>query len=87
MLITDCKRIPETTWPLCLGADLAVLDGLRSELHATHLSIGQAGELLLRMGAKRSYIIHMCHAASHAQADALLPEGIHPAWDGLEIRL
>ena len=87
VLITDCKRIPETTWPLCLGADLAVLDGLRPELHATHLSIAQAGALLQRMGAKRSYIIHMCHAASHVAADALLPEGIHPAYDGLEIRL
>ena len=87
VLITDCKRIPETTWPLCLGADLAVLDGLRPKPHATHLSIPRAGELLQRMGAKRSYIIHLCHAASHVQADALLPEGIHPAHDGLEIEV
>lgn len=87
VLVTDCKHIPETSWPLCLGADLAVLDGLRPELHATHLSIPQAGELLRRMGAKQSWIIHMCHAASHRQADALLPEEIHPAYDGLEIRL
>ena len=87
VLITDCKRIPEATWPLCLRADLAVLDGLRPELHATHLSIAQAGNLLQRMGARRSFIIHMCHAASHVAADALLPDGIHPAYDGLEVVL
>lgn len=87
VLITDCKRIPETTWPLCLGADLAVLDGLRPELHTTHLSIPDAGAILERMGAKQSFIIHLCHAASHAVAESLLPEGIHPAHDGLEIEL
>ena len=85
--IPDCKSIPPETLALCRGADLAVVDALRIRPHPTHMNLEEAAAVLRDIGAARSHVIHLCHEISHAQADALLPDGISPAFDGLQIDL
>ncbi len=85
--IPDCKQLPEATIALCRGADLVVIDTLRIRPHPTHMNVEEATQALQAIQAKRSLVIHLCHEVSHAQADALLPEGISPAYDGLQIEL
>lgn len=85
--IPDCKHLPPETLALCQGADLAVVDALRIRPHPTHMNLDEAAAALRAIGAKRSLVIHLCHEVSHRQADELLPDGMSPAWDGLEIEL
>ncbi len=85
--IPDCKILPPETLALCRGADLAVVDALRIRPHPTHMNIDEAGAALRAIGARRSLVIHLCHEVSHAQAEQLLPAGIAPAFDGLQIEL
>ncbi len=85
--IPDCKSLPPATMEMCRGADLAVVDALRIRPHPTHMNLAEAAEVLLAMQARKSLVIHLCHEVSHAQADQWLPDGISPAYDGLQINL
>ncbi len=85
--IPDCKRLPPDTVALCRGADLAVIDALRIRPHPTHMNFDEAIPVLREIGAKRSLVIHLCHEVSQAQAEALLPPGMAPAYDGLQLDL
>lgn len=85
--IPDCKVIPETTLALCRGVDVAVIDSLRIRPHPTHMNFEEAIPALQAIGAKQSLVIHLCHEVSHRQAETLLPAGIQPACDGLQIEI
>ena len=85
--IPDCKHLPPETIALCRGADLAVMDALRIRPHPTHMNFAEAIPVLQNINAKRSLVIHLCHEVSHAQAERLLPAGMAPAHDGLQIEL
>jgi phosphoribosyl 1,2-cyclic phosphate phosphodiesterase len=85
--IPDCKHLPPDTVDLCRGTDLVVIDALRIRPHPTHMNFAEASAALLNIGAKRSLVIHLCHEVSHAQALQLLPAGMAPAHDGLQIEL
>jgi phosphoribosyl 1,2-cyclic phosphate phosphodiesterase len=85
--IPDCKQLPPATIDLCRGADLVVVDALRLRLHPTHMNFEEAIQALRQIQAKRSRVIHLCHEVSHVQAEQLLPAGMAPAYDGLQIEL
>src|SRR2546422_6290627 len=52
-------------------------------LFRSHLSIPEAVEAAERIGARRTFLTHLTHAAPHAELAAQLPAGIAPAYDGL----
>jgi phosphoribosyl 1,2-cyclic phosphate phosphodiesterase len=85
--IPDCKHLPPETVALCRGVDLVVIDALRIRPHPTHMNFAEAIPVLQDIQAKRSLVIHLCHEVSHAQALQLLPAGMAPAYDGLQIEL
>ena len=85
--IPDCKSLPAETLDRCRGADLAVVDALRIRPHPTHMNFAEAVPLLREIGARRALVIHLCHEVSHAQAEQILPAGMAPAYDGLQIEL
>ena len=85
--IPDCKRLPPDTLDLCRGVDLVVIDALRIRPHPTHMNFEEAIPVLQEIQARRSLVIHLCHEVSHAQALELLPAGMAPAHDGLQIDL
>lgn len=84
---TDCKCVPPEGRALALGADVVVLDALRPEPHSSHMSVGEAVETGLEMGAKQTYFTHMTHLIEHESAGAELPEGMAFAYDGLILDL
>ena len=49
------------------------------------MNFEEAIAVLRQIGARRSLVIHLCHEVSHAQAESLLPAGMEPAHDGLQI--
>ena len=82
---TDVSRIPPETWPRLTGLDTLVLDMLRYREHPTHFSVEQATLAAQRIGARRSWFIHMTHEILHAELEARLPAGMALAHDGLTL--
>lgn len=69
------------------GLDVMVLDGLRHRPHSTHLNVADSVALLKRIGAKSSYLTHLCHELDHHTTQAELPAGISVSYDGLVLSL
>jgi phosphoribosyl 1,2-cyclic phosphate phosphodiesterase len=81
--LTDCSRIPDTSWPLLDGVRTLVVDALRDRPHPTHFSVPEALEVVRRLRPERAYFTHICHDLPHAATCARLPEGVELAYDGL----
>lgn len=82
---TDCKAVPPAAVELAREADVLVLDGLRPEPHATHLSIPEAIEVAAEIGARETWLTHLTHAVLHAELEPTLPAGVRLAYDGLRL--
>jgi len=90
--LSDCSGIPDATMDLLAGVRTLAIDGLRKKPHPTHFSVGQAIEAARRVGAERTWIVHITHDHSQAELEDLCGElgsdvGARPAWDGLEIEV
>jgi len=85
--LTDVNDVPETTIEALRGVRTLVLDGLRPESHPTHLSFAEATDVARRIGADETWFVHMTHAVSHAEGDAMLPSGVRLAYDGLVLEV
>jgi phosphoribosyl 1,2-cyclic phosphate phosphodiesterase len=81
--LTDCNRIPDESWPLLQGVRTVIIDALRHRPHSTHFSVGEAVDVVARLGAERAYFTHICHDLPHAETCAQLPAGVELAYDGL----
>lgn len=84
--VTDAKEIAPSSLEVMRGADILVLNALRERPHPTHLSIGEALEVIAAVQPRRAYLVHMNHEVSHAAASALLPPHVELAYDGLTVR-
>ena len=85
--VTDAKRIPPAALERLRGARVLVLNALFRTEHPTHLSIPEAIAAAREIGAERTYLTHLTHDNLHADLEAELPAGIHPAFDGLTVRV
>jgi phosphoribosyl 1,2-cyclic phosphate phosphodiesterase len=74
--VPDCKEMSDETVRRLAGVDVMVLDGLRHRPHPTHVTVAESTELLRRIGAKRSYLTHMCHELDHEETQESLPLGV-----------
>lgn len=92
--VTDCSRIPAETWPLLSRLDLLVINALRHRPHPTHLSIGEAIDVVNRLRPRRAFLTHLCHDVDHTELARELRAGLdtgavaaptEPAFDGLVV--
>lgn len=83
--VSDCHALPEATLKRLAGVDVMAINCLRVRDHDTHLCLARALAYLERIAPKRAYLIHMCHDLTHADWLKLLPTGVEPAYDGLEL--
>ncbi len=72
---TDCSAIPDQTWPLLEGVQTLVLDALRHRSHPSHMTLGEATRAAERIGAFRTFFVHMTHDLGHAETQAELAHG------------
>jgi len=84
---TDLSAMPEDVFRKLTGVELLILSALRQEPHPAHLSLTQAQELAQRIGAERTYLVHLAHQVSHRQQEELMPADIRLAYDGLKVNL
>lgn len=85
--VPDCKEMPDASVERFAGVDVMILDGLRHRSHPTHLTVQAALDLLRRIGAKHSYLTHICHDLDHEETQESLPPGVFLACDGLSLKL
>ncbi|MBI4365274.1 MAG: MBL fold metallo-hydrolase [Deltaproteobacteria bacterium] len=83
--LTDCKAIPETSWPLLAGVTHIILDCLRHETHISHMNVAEALEVVERLRPVRAVFTHMNHEMDYATASRALPPGVELGYDGLVI--
>lgn len=83
--VPDCKVMPDSTVEAFKGVDVMILDGLRHREHPTHLTVKTALHLLAQIGAKRSYLTHICHDLDHEETQESLPPSVFLACDGMTL--
>lgn len=84
--ITDCKTIGSEQIEKLKGVPLLVINALRIEEHLSHLSLGQALEIIGQVKPCRAVLIHMSHDIGlHTQVSKTLPHGVELAHDGMKI--
>ena len=81
----DVNAIPEMSVPLLEGLDVWVVDALRSTPHESHFSVREAVSWTERLNPKRTILTHMTGELDYATLKAKLPDGIEPAYDGMQI--
>jgi phosphoribosyl 1,2-cyclic phosphate phosphodiesterase len=83
--VTDAKTITDDAYATLRGVKVLVLNALFHESHPTHLSFDEAVATARRVGAERTFLTHLTHNDAHADLEADLPEGVYPAFDGLQV--
>jgi len=84
--ITDANYIPEETYARLRGTRTLALNALQKEKHISHFNLEEAIAVAQRIGAERTYFIHISHKLGRHQAiEQRLPPGIRLAHDGLEL--
>lgn len=84
---TDTNHVPPESLDKMAGLDVLILDALRHQPHVTHFGLSEAVDVAQSIGAKRTFFTHICHDLDHEETNALLPEGMELAYDGLRLPL
>ncbi len=85
--VPDCHAMPDATVKKVAGCDVMILDALRYKPHPSHICVEESLALLEKIGAKTSYLIHLCHDLDHSELEAQMPPTVRVSYDGLTIRL
>ena len=86
--VTDMLTAPEATYEALRGVDVLIVNALRPFAHGSHQTIDDAIAFAQKVGAKKTYLIHMSHQAGlHADTDAQLPLHVQLAYDGQVITI
>ncbi len=86
--ITDANRIDAEEKEKILGSKVLVLNALRKEPHISHFTLQQAIDLAHELKIPEVYLTHISHQLGcYKEIEKELPEGIHLAYDGLQLSL
>ena len=92
--ITDASSISDKEIEKLKGLNVLVVSAVRRTKHPSHLSLRQAVELAVTVGAKESFITHISHQMAedernikgrHADLMKEMPYGVSIAYDGLKV--
>jgi phosphoribosyl 1,2-cyclic phosphate phosphodiesterase len=97
LYLTDTSEIPESSRPLTVRPEILIIDGLRQRPHETHFTFKQALDAAVEMGARHTWLTHICHDCFHREIEdycrayreekKLTGLTMAPAYDGLELNL
>ncbi len=85
--LTDVSTIPEETYAALEGVEVLVTSALRIRPHPTHMSLEESLAAARRVGARQTWFVHMNHDLEHEATNAMLPDGIRLAHDGLSFEV
>ena len=86
--LTDIKTISDRSIEKLQNLDVLVMNALRIKNHISHLSLSEAIEIAIKIGARKTYFTHMSHDIGlHEEITKTLPENIELAYDGLQLSI
>ena len=85
--ITDMSYIEPAELEKLKGVEVLVINALRySKPHGSHQTVLEALAIVDYVKPRATYFTHMMHHMGlHAKIEKCLPEGVHFAYDGLEV--
>ncbi len=84
---TDVTGFPPESEPVLHGLDLWVVDCLRPDPHPTHAHLDLTLEWIAHYKPKRAILTHMDISMDYAALRSILPDGVEPAFDGMDVIL
>lgn len=81
--VSDIQQYDDAIFDMLQGVHTLVLSTLKPEKSPFHLSFEQAVEISKKVGAQKTWLTHLSHFGDHDAMDAMLPEGVKVAYDGL----
>ncbi len=83
----DLSGIPDVSVPAVSGLDVWILDALRPTPHPSHLSLSEALDLIAERQPRHAVLTNLHIDLDYNQTDAMTPDHVRPAYDGLKIDL
>ena len=83
----DLNDIPQASWPALENLDLWIVDGLRYAPHPSHFSVDDALSWIARFKPKRAVLTNMHSDLDYEVLRQSLPQGVVPAYDGMQLTL
>lgn len=84
--VTDGKALPPPTLAALAGVRTLVLNALWwGRPHPTHFNIEEAIAAARKVGAERTFLVHLTHRVGHLELERDLPADVRPAYDGLSV--
>ena len=83
----DLSGIPAVSQAAVSGLDVWILDALRPTPHPSHLSLSEALELVEQRQPRHAVLTNLHIDLDYNQTDAMTPDHVRPAYDGLQIDL
>lgn len=81
----DLSGIPDGSREALSGLDTWILDALRPAPHPSHLSLSEALELVEDLKPRHAVLTNLHIDLDYVQTDAMTPDHVRPAYDGLQI--
>lgn len=86
--LTDFKTVADAEVEKLRGVEVLVVNALRFAEHYSHFNVAEALALIRRVAPKAAYLTHMSHEIGlHARTEPTLPQGVHLAYDTLQIEI
>ncbi len=85
--LTDASFIPDTEKEKLKNLEVLIINCIQQQpLHPAHFTLPQVLDLYDELQPKKMFLTHISHHLGlHQQVEMELPEGMHLAYDGLEI--
>lgn len=84
--VSDIRSYPETIFDDLRGIDTLIVSALRFTPSPVHFSVDEAIDFSKKVGAKKTWFTHIAHELDHEKTTMYLPENVHLAYDGLELK-
>ena len=86
--LTDFKYIAPAEVEKLQGVDTLIINALRHKPHPSHFCVDEALAIIAQVRPRAAYLTHMSHEVGlHADFEASLPDGVHAAYDNLELTI
>jgi phosphoribosyl 1,2-cyclic phosphate phosphodiesterase len=84
--LTDVKTVPDQEHEKLRGIRHLVVSALHHREHPTHMSLKEALAFIEKLGPEKAWLTHISHhMGKTADIEPGLPDGVHMAYDGLQI--
>ena len=83
--VTDIKQYDDSLFSHLKGLDVLVVSAARSLPSRMQMTVDEALAFEQKVGAKKTYFIHLSHEIEYTKVRSSLPAGVALAYDGLEV--